>query len=391
MARLDGTAQNDELIWFNAEPVEIYGYAGDDTLVGDAGNDLIVGGSGSDSLLGDPGNDVIYGGRDSDSMYGGLGADQLFGGKGDDYLVSGFDTDTLTGGGGSDTFGLIGEGVAIITDFNAASDFLRLVDNLTGSRVLVARNNSNSVGVYVSSNGGSSFDKVLALLTNFNGDVGSVSAKVIGGNVTGSPTPTPAPTPTPIPTPTPTPTPISGSTGTPGLDPEERSALDYLNSARQNPQAAGQQLGINLSGVTPRPPLTPDPILNQVAQQRADDLAARNYFDHVDPDGLGPNIKVQRAGYPLPSFYLGNPANNFIESLSTVYTVGNSSSFGTSGKDQIATLLVDAGTSPPGHRIHLLALNDFYGKHTDVGIGYTSVTRGNQTSYYMAVLTAYKA
>jgi len=202
MARLDGTTQNDPLIWYEAEPVEIYGYAGNDTLVGDAGDDLIVGGSGSDSLLGDPGNDVIYGGRDSDSMYGGVGADQLFGGKGDDYLVAGFDTDTLTGGGGSDTFGVIGEGVAIIRDFDAASDFLRLAsDELTSSRVLVARNDSNSVGVYVSSKGGSSFDKVLALLTNFTGDLGSVSAKVIGGNVTISPTPTPTPTPTPIPTP----------------------------------------------------------------------------------------------------------------------------------------------------------------------------------------------
>ncbi|NJK69031.1 MAG: calcium-binding protein [Microcoleus sp. CSU_2_2] len=78
MARLDGTTQNDQLIWYEAEPVEIYGYAGDDTLVGDAGDDFIIGGSGSDYLLGDPGNDVINGGRDNDYIEGGFGADVLF-------------------------------------------------------------------------------------------------------------------------------------------------------------------------------------------------------------------------------------------------------------------------------------------------------------------------
>ncbi|MDF0552329.1 CAP domain-containing protein [Kamptonema sp. UHCC 0994] len=199
MARLDGTTQNDKLIWNDAEPVEIYGYAGDDTLAGDAGNDFIYGGAGDDSLFGDPGNDVLYGGRDNDSMYGASGADQLFGGKGNDYLVSVKDTDTLTGGGGSDTFGLMSDGLAIIPDFDVASDFLELLDDLTGSRFLVARNDSNSVGVYVSSNGGSSFDTTLAILTNFTGNPASVSQKIIGGNVVTTPTPSPTPIPTPTP------------------------------------------------------------------------------------------------------------------------------------------------------------------------------------------------
>lgn len=233
MARLDGTTQNDELIWEQPEPVEIYGYAGDDTLWGDAGDDLIVGGAGSDYLLGDPGNDVISGGRDSDYIEGGLGADQLFGGKGADYLVGGGDTDTLIGGGGSDTFGLTSDGLAIIRDFDAGSDSIELLDDLTGSRVLVARNDSNSVGVYVSSNGGSSFDKVLALLTNFTGDVGSVSRKIIGGNVTATPTPTPIPTPTPTPIPTPTPAPTP--TPTPPTSDNWLDRVNYFRSLANLP------------------------------------------------------------------------------------------------------------------------------------------------------------
>ncbi|TAG91908.1 MAG: hypothetical protein EAZ18_15950 [Oscillatoriales cyanobacterium] len=42
-----------------------------------------------------------------------------------------------------------------------------------------------------------------------------------------------------------------------------------------------------------------------------------------------------------------------------------------------------SGQDADSIRIHLLALNDFYSKHTDVGIGYTSVTRGNQTSIWL--------
>lgn len=205
MAPLNGTPQDDQIIWEKPEPVEIYGFAGNDTLWGDAGNDLLNGGAGSDVLLGDPGNDAINGGRDNDYIDGGFGADQIFGGKGDDYLVGGGDTDTLVGGGGSDTFGFTGDGVAIIRDFDAASDFLELFDDLIGSRVLVARNDSNSVGVFVSSNGGSSFDTTLAVLTNFTGDVGSVGAKVIGGNVTTSASPSPNPSPNPSPSPSPNP------------------------------------------------------------------------------------------------------------------------------------------------------------------------------------------
>ena len=33
------------------------------------------------------------------------------------------------------------------------------------------------------------------------------------------------------------------------------------------------------------PPLTPDPALTEVAQIRSDDMAAKDYFSHVPPDG----------------------------------------------------------------------------------------------------------
>jgi len=160
---------------------------------------------------------------------------------------------------------------------------------------------------------------------------------------------------------------------------QEQAAIATLNQMRREPAAAGQALGINLAGVSPRPALSPNAILAKVARERAEDMAARHYFGHVDPDGIGANQKVVQAGYPLPSFYLGNPANNFIESISA----GRQS-----GRAAIEALIVDRGAATPGHRIHLLGLNDFYGKHTEIGVGFVCDPR-SQYKYYTVVLTAY--
>ena len=53
----------------------IYGYGGDDVLVGSAGSDLLRGGSGNDSLIGEGGNDLLIGGQGNDRLWGGAGSD----------------------------------------------------------------------------------------------------------------------------------------------------------------------------------------------------------------------------------------------------------------------------------------------------------------------------
>ena len=160
---------------------------------------------------------------------------------------------------------------------------------------------------------------------------------------------------------------------------QEQAALAHLNWMRQNPAAAGRQLGLNLNNVRPQPPLRVHPILTQVARERAEDLGQRRYFGHVDPDGRGPNIKVVEAGYPLPRHFLRRTDSNFIESL----VAGRAT-----GQTAIDALIIDAGINPPGHRIHLLAMNDFFQRHTDIGVGFACVP-GSPYRYYMAVLTAY--
>ncbi len=85
----------------------------DDTLTGDAldniiqganGNDKIYGGEGADTLLGNAGDDSVFGGAGKDTLYGNDGADTLDGGLGDDQIDGGAGIDTMSGGSGNDTY-----------------------------------------------------------------------------------------------------------------------------------------------------------------------------------------------------------------------------------------------------------------------------------------------
>ncbi|MEG4508291.1 CAP domain-containing protein [Microcoleus sp. F6_B4] len=163
----------------------VLGTAGSDTLRGGSGTYTLYAGKGDDVLLGSESNDgsviYAYGGSGNDILVDGFGNDILIGGKGDDYFIGTDGIDTFVGSSGSDTFAFVSDGLAIIPDFDPASDFIELLGDLKGSRVLVTRNTSNSIGVFVSTNGGSSFDLNVALLTNYTGDIASVSRRIIGG------------------------------------------------------------------------------------------------------------------------------------------------------------------------------------------------------------------
>lgn len=83
---------------------------GDDTLVGDSNDNVLVGWGGADNIRGGAGDDYIYGYVDenpqgvsdgADSLYGGAGDDTLAGGAGDDVLDGGTGRDVLSGEGGS--------------------------------------------------------------------------------------------------------------------------------------------------------------------------------------------------------------------------------------------------------------------------------------------------
>lgn len=114
---LRGGAGDDAIVLDeNAPAAEIYGGAGNDTLVGALNNDELYGEDGNDSLDGSGGNDRIEGGAGNDYLMGGtdldyddatlaagyFDRDSLFGGDGDDTLSGGLDVNFLDGGAGND-------------------------------------------------------------------------------------------------------------------------------------------------------------------------------------------------------------------------------------------------------------------------------------------------
>jgi Ca2+-binding RTX toxin-like protein len=76
----------------------LVGAAGDDIIVGGDRADVLRGQDGDDALRGGPGGDVISGGAGSDRLTGGEGADRLLGGPGLDTLEGDEDADRLSGG-----------------------------------------------------------------------------------------------------------------------------------------------------------------------------------------------------------------------------------------------------------------------------------------------------
>ncbi|OKI16372.1 sigma-70 family RNA polymerase sigma factor [Streptomyces sp. CB03911] len=98
--------------------------------------------------------------------------------------------------------------------------------------------------------------------------------------------PSPSPSPRPVrPSSTvPPPAPVAVPSVVPAvaLDPFERQLVDLLNSERTKQGCA---------------PLRVDPRLSEAAQRHSDDMAARGYFGHTDPDGVTAPQRITAAGY----------------------------------------------------------------------------------------------
>ena len=102
-----------------------------------------------------------------------------------------------------------------------------------------------------------------------------------------------------------------------------------------------------------------DARLSKSARQRALDMANRGYFDHVDPDGNGPNYYVSQAGYKLPIKWTAFRAANQVESIVAGHATAESA-------------FAHWMTSPK-HVGHLLARDIFYEDQTSFGVGHAYV------------------
>lgn len=128
-------------------------------------------------------------------------------------------------------------------------------------------------------------------------------------------------------------------------------------------QASGQR----------RSSLTYNPILARIARERAYDMGERNYFGHVNPDGIGPNYLVTQAGYLLPDFYGKTRDANNIESIARGY--------------KTPAEAWDSWMNSTDHRTHLLGLTKFYAEQTEYGVGHAFVP-GNRSGHYWVVISA---
>jgi hypothetical protein len=113
------------------------------------------------------------------------------------------------------------------------------------------------------------------------------------------------------------------------------------------------------------------PSLNLVARAKALDLARRDYFAHVDPDGYGPNYAIRLSDYQLPNFWGAKKDDNFVESLAGGYV------------DVEAAF--NAWIESEAHRRHVLGQTSFYAEQTYYGVGYASVPGTDFVRYYVFV------
>ncbi|WP_369185075.1 sigma-70 family RNA polymerase sigma factor [Streptomyces sp. Y1] len=100
-----------------------------------------------------------------------------------------------------------------------------------------------------------------------------------------APTPTPTAEPTPTATPTPTASATSTATARPSTPPApspERQLIDLVNAERAKAGCG---------------PLRIDPRLHAAAQKHTDDMVARGFFDHVNPDGARADARITASGY----------------------------------------------------------------------------------------------
>src|SRR4051812_35933701 len=126
---------------------------------------------------------------------------------------------------------------------------------------------------------------------------------------------------------------------------EAIQAFELLNKIRQNPAAYYKEYGLSSKLQITTKPLVWNNELAKAAEAKALDMAARNYFAHVDPEGFGMNYHINKSGYQLiPAFLKNKSANNF-ESIG--YGPKN-------GNDAIRIFILDEGVPSKGHRNHLL-------------------------------------
>jgi Ca2+-binding RTX toxin-like protein len=162
----------------------LFGGAGNDTLIGGSGADQLFGQSGNDTLLGKGGFDFLFGGSENDVLTGGDADDQVFGESGDDRMIwnPGDDTDLNEGGTGIDTVEVNGGNAAEVFTTTANGTRVRF-DRLDPAPFAIDIGTSENL--VLNANGGDdSFSATgdLASLIKITVDGGAGNDTLLGSN-----------------------------------------------------------------------------------------------------------------------------------------------------------------------------------------------------------------
>lgn len=152
----------------------------------------------------------------------------------------------------------------------------------------------------------------------------------------------------------------------------EQLMLELLNRARANPAAEAALHDVDLNeGLAPgtisaaaKQPLAFNLNLIAAARAHSEDMLARDYFAHENPDGHTPGFRMSASGYAFTDSW-GWGENLAYRSLLA--------SINATAVQMHADLFIDAGISGRGHRINLL---DAAFKEVGVGVSNGIYTTG---------------
>ena len=109
------------------------------------------------------------------------------------------------------------------------------------------------------------------------------------------------------------------------------------------------------------PSLILDPALSEIARDHSEDMAARNYFAHVNPDGETPTDRAADAGYTCrkeyASYYTYGIAENLFQNnlySSATYYSNRKTEYDWSSQEEIAQTTVGGWMNSTGHRENIL-------------------------------------
>jgi uncharacterized protein YkwD len=160
---------------------------------------------------------------------------------------------------------------------------------------------------------------------------------------------------------------------------EGQKAFKLLNDIRANSIKYINQFDFLKSTEISTTQLNWNDTLAKVAETKALDMATRNYYGHIDPDGYGINYFINKSGYKILAQWTNKKENNYFESIVAEVKDGESA---------IKTFIIDNGVPSLGHRNHLLGVGKWNASLLDIGIGFARRDSGSKYKTYVSLVIA---